>query len=225
MRSYSTLWLPGCLLVPVVAFLLVGGWNTGPAPAPHPDLTPRPRTPLTLPVEEPTAAPVATAPQPRPSPTPASSPLSVEERTPTPAPRPERIPGIESAALLSALESAGLRCTSPAVLRRGLGWTCSAQTTRGDYVVTLYGDRTDSIQQVSATVSQSDGPGSDMLAVMFLANLAGVPYQGSEPQRARQWVGANIGPGGTLAIGGVHFELSGAPGARTLDMVVPDVRR
>ncbi|HLA76950.1 MAG TPA: hypothetical protein VJU18_05145 [Vicinamibacteria bacterium] len=151
--------------------------------------------------------------------------MPVEEYTPSPALRPQRIPGIESADLLGALESAGLKCTSPAVLRRGLSWTCSAQTTRGDYMVTLYGDRTDSIRQVSATVSQSDGSASDMLAVMFLANLAGVPYQGSEPQRARQWVSANIGPGGTLAIGGVHFELSGAPGTRTLDMVVPDVRR
>jgi hypothetical protein len=68
------------------------------------------------------------------------------------------------------------------------------------------------------TVLQFGATPSDTIAANALGFLATLPYQGSEPERARAWVVANISRAATLTIGGAKLTLSGNPRARVLQI-------
>ena len=126
------------------------------------------------------------------------------------------IPNIDAEGLLAALTRAGLECSSVSLDTGRLTWTCSSDTPQASYLVVVNGARTDAITRLQATVSRAE---SDFLAVRFLAGMAGLTYTGAEPARAADWVKRNISGGDSIRIGPVQFALSGAPGARSLDVV------
>lgn len=130
------------------------------------------------------------------------------------------IPGLTAEDLIQSLQSSGFACTSPAVQRSGLTWTCRGRSRSGvDYLVVIGGIGTETLRFVNATVSQPNDTASDVLAALFLGSLASLPYPGSQPERTRQWVVSQIASGGSLTVGTVYFELSGAKPVRVLDMI------
>jgi hypothetical protein len=225
----SRLRLTGLFLLPLALWLLFSVRPATPPPLdPEGRLKPKPRwTPnpgkTALPESRGPAGMVATAATPALSP----RPVAVDDR---PAPRAETtsgpparsIPGLDAAGLLDALGRAGLGCSSVSFDGGGVTWTCSADGARAGYVVVVHGDDTSSITWLRATVSRAD---SDFLAARFLAAIAGLDYGGAEPARAVDWVNRTFPGEGTATIASVRFVLSGAPGARTLDMAAEGLRR
>ena len=215
--------LTGLLLLPMACYLLLSAEREiSRRPAAAPSLKPRPRwTPspsettnplpdLSVPVLGVAASPSATA-SVAIAPAPAATPRATALLRATGS-----IPNIDAEGLLAALTRAGLECSSVSLDTGRLTWTCSSDTPQASYLVVVNGARTDAITRLQATVSRAE---SDFLAVRFLAGMAGLTYTGAEPARAADWVKRNISGGASIRIGPVQFALSGAPGARSLDVV------
>jgi len=217
--------LTGLLILPVALYLAATArWSAAPPPPTfEPQLKPRPR--WTPPAEPPLPAVIGGEPDRKPkagatgpgSPPPraATAAASSTARAPEVAPT-GSIPDVDSSDLLSALTRAGLACSSVSLDSGGLTWTCSADGARAGYLVVIHGARTDSIKRLRATVTRA---ASDFIAARFLASLAALSYDGAEPARARDWVTRNLADDVSTTIGPVRFVLSGAPGARTLELV------
>lgn len=213
--------LTGLLLLPMAGYLLLSAEHAiSRRPAPEPSLKPRPRW---TPSPSQNSDPLSTLSEPRPSfavtPAPAGPGPSTQALSPqaTPSVRPTgSIPDIDVPDLLAALTRAGLECSMVSLDSGRLTWTCSADTPHASYLVVVNGARTDAITRLRATVSRAD---SDFLAARFLAGMAGLTYTGAEPARATDWVKRSIAADQQLRIGPVRFALSGAPGARSLDLI------
>jgi hypothetical protein len=238
MMASPRLALTGLFIIPVAIFLALSArrMTTSPHPDPQDGLRPRPRwtprpaeTPLEAPLEAPQETsrqtPGAVAPSAPPTSAPAA-PASGDDvaARPRAAPRsPTRsIPGVDAAGLLDALARIGLECSAASYDGGGVTWTCAADAARARYLVVVHGDDTSSITWLRATVTLA---GSDFLAARFLAGVAGLDYSGAEPARAVDWVNRTIATEGSATIASVRFTLSGAPGARTLEMSGEGLRR
>ena len=188
----------------------------------EPSLEPRPRwTPGSAEAERKNAPPSVSRPGLQFSPLPPGSGANTGQPGTTPqtmaAPAPNgSIPNVDSEEILSALKRAGLECSSVSLDSGRLTWTCSADTPHASYLVVIHGARTDAITRVRASVMRAD---TDFLAARFLASLARLAYTGAEPARAADWVNRNLAADGSITIGPVRFAVSGAPGARSLDVV------
>jgi hypothetical protein len=220
--------LTGLFLLPLALYLL---FSVRPAPPPPVDpegrLKPKPRwTPhpeeTAWPEPERARSAITTPPTPAPSPRPAAVDERPVLRSGPPGPPARSIPGLDAAGLLDALARAGLGCSSVSFDGGGVTWTCSADGTRAGYLVVVHGDDTSSITWLRATVSRAD---SDFLAARFLAAIAGLAYAGAEPARAADWVNRTFPGEGAATIASVRFVLSGAPGARTLEMAAEGLGR
>jgi hypothetical protein len=220
-------WLfSGLLLLSVCGLLALQlvSVPTVPSRSRVPKLTPKPRwTPPPSPAAPPPVlAPVESTPAPAGIATPLPEPAASPSTAPTaPGPAPTSIPGIDADGMIEGLRNGGLKCSSAAFDTRGLTWTCAAEGTAADVLVTLHGESTSSIAWVRATVSRA----TDFSAVSFLQDIAAVRYSGAEPPRARDWVRRTLSTGGAIVIGPVRLELSGIPGERTLDVAAAGLRR
>lgn len=184
----------------------------------------------------PASSPVATSAPSRPQPAetvpPVPSPAVAEARrpeVPTLAPAPTDsgagqpaprgvIPGLDVEALQVALQSLGFDCRPAVIVGRALVWGCEGLTETGARLsVHAEGLDAGTVRVVRATIQQT-GPVSEFVSASFLGAVAGVPYAGAEPQRATQWVSVVLLQGGHTRLGGVHFEVGGAPRLRTLDI-------
>lgn len=162
---------------------------------------------------------ISMVPAPTPAPTPAP-PTALRETPILPY-----IPGLTAEDLIQSLQASGFACTSPAVQRSGLTWTCRGRSRSGvEYLVVIGGIGTETLRFVNATVSQPTDTASDVLSALFLGSLASLPYPGAQPARTREWVVSQIASGGSLTVGTVYFELSGAKPVRVLDMVAAGAR-
>jgi hypothetical protein len=220
--------LTGLLLLPMACYVMLSAQRAlSPRPEAEPSLKPRPRwTPG--PTESRSPSPSVSGPaRPRPvSPLPTGSWGSAAAPTATPqatasAAATGSIPNVDADEILSALTRAGLECSSVSYDTARLTWTCSAETGHATYLVVVHGARTDAITRLRATVTRAD---TDFLAARFLSSLAGLAYTGAEPARAADWVNRNLAANGSITIGPVRFALSGAPGARSLDVVAEGLR-
>jgi hypothetical protein len=234
MMASPRLALTGLFIIPVAIFLVLNARRiaTSPQPDPQDRLRPRPRwTPrpaeaaLEAPPEAPRGTPGAVAPSAPPTSAPAAA-ANVDDgaarRSAAPRPAARSIPGIDAAGLLDALARIGLECSAASYDGGGVTWTCAADAARSRYLVVVHGDDTSSITWLRATVTLAE---SDFLAARFLAGVAGLNYSGAEPARAVDWVNRTIATEGSATIASVRFTLSGAPGARTLEMGGEGLRR
>jgi hypothetical protein len=223
--------LTGLLILPVALYLAAVAARPLPPPRFDPQLKPRPR--WTPPPEAPELP--ALGGEPRRPPAGIPSPPATNDapgRAATRAPAATEsttrvaptgaIPDVDSDALLGALTRAGLECSSVSLDTGGLTWTCSADRAQATYLVVIHGARTDSITRLRATVTRA---ATDFIAARFLSSLAGLSYAGAEPARASDWVTRNLAADGSVTIGPVRFVLSGAAGARTLDVVAEEPSR
>lgn len=218
--------------------------TTAPTPTPTATITPTDTaTPTLTPTATYTATPTAT-PTPTltatPTVTPTATLTSMPSRTPTRTPIPTRtpvptntpvprptlpvtIPGLSAWDVTGNMRQRGFTCGAVWYGATGLmNWDCESSTGTGLLASTLKvhvtAEDVDRLQSIDAVAMQLASP-DDKLAGDFLGFVATMPYRGSEPTRARDWVKANLVKGGTTVIGGVRFSLFGPATGRTLQMV------
>lgn len=116
-----------------------------------------------------------------------------------------------------ALGAVNMNCTGPTTENRQSVWSCESGTPLVAYKARFYGTAPGKIEYITCTVTQSDRPKDDLPLRVFLA-LAGLHFEGAQPQEARAWVRKNIGAGGTTAFGPAKFKLAGDARRRQLDI-------
>lgn len=90
-------------------------------------------------------------------------------------------------------------------------WECKNQNSEHLYHVFIYGDNASNIFQVKATVLNYSSKSTESLAKDFLGFIATIPYTGSKPNEAKNWVISNINKSCTTSIAGVTYEIVANP--------------
>lgn len=116
-----------------------------------------------------------------------------------------------------ALGAVNLRCTGPVMENRQSVWSCESGTPLVSYKALFYGSAPGKIEYITATVTQSDRPKDDVPLRVFVA-LAGLHFEGAEPQKARAWVRDTMAAGGATSFGPARFKLLGDERRRRLDI-------
>ncbi|MBA3727120.1 MAG: hypothetical protein H0W86_11920 [Armatimonadetes bacterium] len=118
----------------------------------------------------------------------------------------EYIPGLVAVDVHGNFTNKGFTLTKINELDQHL-WTCVKEDEVRRMSVDALGASTTKIASVRGFyVDKSDGD-ADQLAKDFLGYVASIPYEGAEPNRAKEWVRTNVGSNSTVTIGGVSFEL------------------
>jgi hypothetical protein len=117
----------------------------------------------------------------------------------------------------TALNGVTMPCTGPVMENRQSVWSCESGTPLVSYKARFYGSAPGKIEYITATITQSDRPKDDLALRVFLA-LAGLHFEGADPQRARGWVREHLAGGGTVEFGPAIFKLMGDPRRRQLDI-------
>jgi hypothetical protein len=144
-------------------------------------------------------------------------------RAVAPARAPQRalgpIPGLAAADMTLNLKDRGYTCPGMKIgVTGGASWDCTLRQGATEYYASASGRSPTAIEYASMEVTQFGANPSDGTAASALGYFATLPYRGSEPQRAREWVEQNISRGGEIKIGNAWFILSGPPRARTLSI-------
>ncbi len=116
-----------------------------------------------------------------------------------------------------ALLSVNMTCTGPAMENRESVWSCESGTPLVTYKARFYGTAPGKIEYVTATVTQADRPKDDLALRIFVA-LAGLHFEGADPQKARAWVRQAIAAGGSTEFGPAKFKLMGDGRRRQFDI-------
>jgi hypothetical protein len=116
-----------------------------------------------------------------------------------------------------ALGAVNVACTGPVMENRQSVWSCGSGTPLVANKVLFYGSAPGKIEYITATVTQSDRPKDDLALRVFVA-LAGLHFEGAEPQKARAWVRKTIAAGGSTSFGPARFKLLGDERRRQLDI-------
>jgi hypothetical protein len=135
------------------------------------------------------------------------------------------IPGLTLAGVKARLKNGyGLSCSAP-VEEGGLSvWRCAVPGGKGRFSAVITGIDASRIVSVAGTVTGIARRG-DNTAAGYLAFIAGQPYEGSVPARARTWVQQHLAAGGQTSIGEVSLGLSTSGVARTLELFAPATAR
>lgn len=127
------------------------------------------------------------------------------------------IPGLAAVDVTKNLTDRGYTCGEMRREQSGASWTCKKGD---DHIVTVVGFAPTRIEYVSATVLDNVAE-----APHALGFIATIPFDGNEPERAREWVRQNIRAGGTQRFGTIEFRLSAdTPTGRTLSISPPGSR-
>lgn len=137
------------------------------------------------------------------TPTPSATATASVDVTPEPAvAEQENIPGLAAVDLTANLEDRGFDCTSQLDLGNVV-YQCDLFH-NGLEEATAYGDSPTELHSVYGLAS-----GDPKVVETFLAYIATLPYDGSKPHVARDWVHTNFGKeDAETSIGGVTFQLS-----------------
>ena len=85
-------------------------------------------------------------------------------------------------------------------------WTCRVKKDYSDYLAEVLGNGPSSVSVVRASIINTDGS-ANADGTVFLGFIATILYEGSAPEKAKQWVTDNIGEKAETEIGGVTFQL------------------
>ena len=86
-------------------------------------------------------------------------------------------------------------------------WKCTLDDGDALFIAEALGAGPTEIELVRGLVMNQGSGNTDELSGEFLGFLASLPYDGSQPARAAQWVRANVGRNAVTVIGGVQFQL------------------
>jgi hypothetical protein len=116
-----------------------------------------------------------------------------------------------------ALGAVDMTCTGPVMENKFSVWSCESGTPLVSYKARFYGTAPGKIEYITATVSQTERA-KDEVALRAFIPLAGLHFEGSDPQKARAWVRETVAQGGTTAFGSGKFKLQGDERRRQLDI-------
>lgn len=85
-------------------------------------------------------------------------------------------------------------------------WTSVENNEMHEFKVTT--NSTDAVNVISVQASVVSMLTLDQSAKDFLANVASIQYKYADPQKAKDWVLANLQNGGSTTIGDVNFQLT-----------------
>lgn len=100
-------------------------------------------------------------------------------------------------------------------------WICTQETSETFYEVTVYGKGPMQITRIEAVALNYTNRKTSSVVIEFLAYVATIPYKGSQPAQAKQWVINNINKNASMSIGPVRFEIYAnpdSPRSRILEM-------
>lgn len=122
------------------------------------------------------------------------------------------IPGLTEAQLLSLPLFRGAK-----VIADGVSWRAKYALNHCEIEIDATGRAPHKVRMVRL-IARHDGQGDDTAARQALIDLAGLPYAGAEPARARQWVTDHMDDSDSIVIAGVRFEISEAGRVRLLTL-------
>ena len=164
------------------------------------------------------------------TPKPTRTPTQKPTRTHTPTLTATRSPGLAGLSLDDVTnrlqQEKGFSCSDSGGNDTTHLWMCEYQSgTDVWYHVDIYGTPDTPVFYLFAAVFQSQP--SDSAAIEILSYLAALPYSGSNPQQARDWIASTLPTCKTVDdkkktnIGGLNFTLYGGPDGRYLEMGDP----
>ena len=123
------------------------------------------------------------------------------------------------------LEGYGFTCATPEDLNEQVIWYCDLVTDEYQFSVTSWGATAEAIDLIEAAAFYYGDLDdySDLTAVLF-GQIAEVPYQGSTPDQARNWVEGTIvsvkdaGVEALNAFGGVRYYVYALPSSQVLEI-------
>ena len=163
-------------------------------------------------------------PRPEPKPEPKSKPKPEPKSKPKPEPKskPSNIPGLTPQDVYLSLENRGFTCSEPEVMghENDVRWTCERQEAKGRYLVEINSKDANSVRLLKAwVISPREPPArADALAQDFLGYVARVPYEGAQPDEAKEWVEQSVGRKASAEFGGVSYTLGTKAGRRSLEL-------
>lgn len=134
------------------------------------------------------------------------------------------IPGISPVEIQKNMEEQGFECE---VVYEAIPsdpyykWECRKETSFELMLVDYWSTSLYTVDLVRASINQF-GVSDDSIAYNFLGFMATLPYDGSNPQQAMDWVATTLptiyvaGDVREMEIGNVNFQLYGIPSARSL---------
>ncbi len=177
----------------------------------------------TFPVSNVTVRPTYT---PRPTETlrPKDPPTATRTSTATPSPG---LPGLSMSSVVNKLKNEkGFACTQAGTTPGPILWMCDVQIGNDVwYHVDIYGTLGIEVTNLFISVFQTDP--DDAKAIDIIGYVASLPYKGSNPTEARQWVAQTLPDIQSVddvqekIIGNVRFKLYGSPQGRYLEMGEP----
>jgi len=144
---------------------------------------------------------------------------AADQHSGTPAPA-KFLAGLHAADLAKAIREKGLACKEPVTERDGMHWVCEAQTPLIGYFAEYWGRVPGRIEYIKVVISQPNGPKPER-ATALLNIFANLRYQGAEPDKARDWIAANLDKGGQQMFGPARYKLSGDLSRLVLEIKAP----
>ena len=121
--------------------------------------------------------------------------------------------GITSGDLRVQFEKRGLDCTGPRQEATRASWIC----TDGSYRVEFLGKSPTRIEYITGTAIGIER----QAATTFLSYVASLPYKGSVPEQAQNWVSNQESIYAETVIGGTKIRLSGPAQAPSVSLTCP----
>jgi hypothetical protein len=155
-----------------------------------------------------------------------SGPKPEPERGPKRGPKPEakpapsNIPGLTPQDVYLNLENKGFKCSEPELMgpEDDVRWTCERHEAKGEYMVEINSKDANSVRLLKAWVISHEPARTDALAEDFLGYVARVPYEGAQPDEAKEWVEQSVGRKASAEFGGVSYTLGTKAGRRFLEL-------
>src|ERR687889_2740975 len=135
-------------------------------------------------------------------------------------PAPSNIPGLTPQDVYLNLENKGFKCSEPELMgpEDDVRWTCERHEAKGEYMVEINSKDANSVRLLKARVISHEPARTDALAEDFLGYVARVPYEGAQPDEAKEWVEQSVGRKASAEFGGVSYTLGTKAGRRSLEL-------
>jgi hypothetical protein len=121
---------------------------------------------------------------------------------------PDHLKALHASDLTKGFRDKGLVCKPPQQERDTQHWICESSTPLVQYLAEFYGKAPGRIAYIRVVVTQSGAPKNEM-TYPLLGYVAGLKYEGADPEAARTWVEKNLDAGGMTEIGPAKLKLSG----------------
>ena len=102
----------------------------------------------------------------------------------------------------------------------GCFYNCTKTKLECDFHCRVYGKNPSSVEEIKASYMSYTGESVGESAKTFLGYIATMPYDNSNPLKAKKWVLDHINKDATTNIGGVNYEMFARKNIRTLRIYV-----